>query len=93
MSHKNDDLTSMSSPVLQQAPIQQDLRDQAFRNLWTWYKAGMLPPVEGWDHGSSFDAFMDILGLNGRPMMDNWRAAQKSGRPAEFSRPKKQGQS
>lgn len=91
MSQKNDDLTSMSSPVLQQAPIQKDLRDQAYRNLWAMHKAGVLQPVHGWTEGTTFDAYMDILGLNERPMMDNWRAAQKSGKPAEFSRPKKQG--
>lgn len=76
MSLKNDDLTSMNSPVLQQAPIQADLRIQAAANLELWHEAGFLPPVEGWQEGTALDAYMDILGLNERPMMDNERGAK-----------------
>lgn len=52
---------------MMQAPQTSDMRIRAVSRLHDMDEQGLLQPVQGWD-GSPLDAYMDILGLNGRPL-------------------------
>lgn len=43
---------------------------KAVSNLRRLYGEGMLPPIPGWE-GDTVEGYMDILGLNGRPVRVN----------------------
>lgn len=43
---------------------------KAISNLKRFDSEGKLPPLPGWE-GTALEGFMDILGLNGRPVRVN----------------------
>lgn len=63
----NDDLNRSNHAPMMQPPVTQDVRERAAKVLRAMYDRDELAPVEGWHWGSTLDAYMDILGLNGRP--------------------------
>lgn len=52
------------------------VRKKAANNLRVLYEAGDLPPIPGWD-GDTVDGYMDILGLNDRPIRVNRKTGLK----------------
>jgi len=58
--------------VLMQPPTSQESRDGAVQALKSLSRRRLLKPVHGWQ-GSTLDAYLDILGLNGREVRMNDR--------------------
>jgi hypothetical protein len=50
----------------------------AILHLQRLHRNSMLPPVDGWPDsaGDIYDCYMDILGLNGRPIRPRFRSRE-----------------
>lgn len=63
---------SFQPALLLHAPTTEEQRADAIEVLKNLNENGRLKPIEGW-RGSTLSGYMDILGLNERPMIGNER--------------------
>lgn len=64
--NKPDIADTFRAPMMA-APQTADMRVLAIARLHEMGERGQLQPVEGWD-GELVEAYLDILGLNNRPL-------------------------
>lgn len=50
------------------APTTEEQRETATEWIRRGVEDGTLGPIDGWDPADTFDGYLDILGLNSRPM-------------------------
>jgi hypothetical protein len=49
---------------------QEEVAAKAIKNLKAWHEDGKLEPLPDWS-GDTLEGYMDVLGLNGRPIRQN----------------------